>query len=101
MQKIILSISDLNKSNWTLIYRFIKEFYTKNLEYNVFNLLQKKATLRIASTALNKDVYSSYGVKLNFATLPLACETTFSIIYLKPDDKEDFSDIVPFFSNKA
>jgi CheY-like chemotaxis protein len=99
--RIVISIVELSKSNWTLIYRFIDEFYKKTLMNNVsiFNDLQEKAILTITSNDLDlaKDACSADGEKLTFEMLPNSIETTFSIIYIKQDDSEDFSYIVPFF----
>lgn len=98
MQKIILSIPELSRSNWNLVYRFIDGFYKSTLVEEVFNELQLKTTaITIANNSLDKDAYSAYGETLLFNSLPTKDKTTFSIIYLKKDDKEDFSDLVPFF----
>ncbi len=97
MKKVIVSISELSKTNWITIYKFIDGFYTNTLSENTFNQLRDKAVITKASVALDKDAYSSYGDKLTFETLPSTDEATFSLIYIKPDDKEDFSDLVPFF----
>lgn len=98
MQKIIISISELSSSNWNLIYRFIDGFYKRTLEKNVFDKLNSKPNaITIAKNSLDKDPYSAYGEKLLYNYLPPLDKTTFSVIFIKMDDKEDFSDLVPFF----
>ena len=98
MQRIIISISELSKAHWTLIYRFINGLYENTLEEKIFVELQGKAkALTITKNSLDEDAYYAYGEKLYFKTLPTSGITTFSIIYIKEDDKEDFSDLVPFF----
>ncbi len=97
--RIIISISDLDKSNWGLIYQFIKRSYdNSSIDNETFNELKKiNATLKISYKYLDKDVYSEYGNDLQFETQVNTEKTTFAILYKKLYTSRDFTNIVPFY----
>lgn len=104
MDRIIISISDLSRDNWVIIYKFIKSIVT------VANIETKKNALaslqgisygiRLNSNenpATAKDVYSLYGLEISDNSLKSFDKNTcFSILYQKENDSEDFTELVPF-----
>ena len=67
MQRVIISISAISKSNWLLIYKFIQEFYNDSSTIQTtYNELKKEKWLidLKVTPAPKKDVYSAYGKDL-------------------------------------
>lgn len=98
MSKIIIATSTLGRSNWAVIYQFIKSIVEKKTKLEILESIKKIANLRLASTHLDKDVYSLYGEEVSLEKISTLSskDTCFSIIYKKKDDREDFVELVPF-----
>lgn len=98
MSKIIIATSTLGRSNWAVIYQFIKSIVEKKTKLEILESIKKIANLRLASTHLDKDVYSLYGEEVSLEKISTLSskDTCFSIIYKKNDDREDFVELVPF-----
>lgn len=98
MSKIIIETSTLGRSNWAVVYQFIKSIVEKKTKLEILESIKKIANLRLASTHLDKDVYSLYGEEVSLEKISTLSsnDTCFSIIYKKNDDREDFVELVPF-----
>jgi hypothetical protein len=104
--RIIISIKELNKSKWGLIYQFIKRFYdNSSIDNDTFNKLKEiddetkepVAILKISNKYLDEDVYSEYDNDLKIDTQVNTEETTFAILYKKQNTSRDFTNIAPFY----
>jgi hypothetical protein len=97
-KRIIISIKELNKSSWGLIYQYIKHFYdNSSIDNETFSKLREISTLKIADRFLDINVYSEYGIDLQLTTQLNASATSFAILYQKQNTSRDFSNIVPFY----
>lgn len=102
MERIIIVISQLKKDSWNAIYNFIKCIVTNaelDLKRNALESLRKVSNgIRLnydENIGTAKDVCVLYGEK-NFIVEDLYENICFSIIYKKCDDREDFTELVPF-----
>lgn len=104
MDRLIISITKLNKKNWTILYKFIKCIVCDTgVEYkkDAYSHLNKTVLgIRLntnLSAVSSSDVYSLYGEEVSLDIIErLPSDTCFSIIYQKEDDTEDFTELVPF-----
>lgn len=104
MDRLIVSITKLNKKNWTILYNLIKSIVCDT------DLVSKKdAFLHLKEIALgirlntnlsaesSSDVYSLNGDEVSLERIVnLSTDTCFCVIYQKEDDAEDFTELVPF-----
>lgn len=104
MDRLIISITELNKKNWTILYKFIKSIVCDagvENKKDAFSHLNKTVLGIRLNTNLpaesSSDVYSLYGEEVSLDMIEnLPSETCFSIIYQKENDAEDFTELVPF-----
>ena len=103
MNRITIAVSSLSKDNWIIIYSFIKSILINTDLDSKIKAYSK--LLEIADTCLEKglpdkphydvyklDNYKDY--KLDLSSLGEG--TAFSLIFIKQDQSEDFTQLVPF-----
>ena len=106
MDRITIAVDSLSRENWIIIYSFVNCILT-----NAFFESKKRAykkLLEIAKTSLKRglpdspnsqrfDVYELDNNKDYLEDLDtLGIETVFSLLYIKYDAKEDFTQLIPF-----
>jgi hypothetical protein len=101
MQNIIISLSELSKQNWSILYKFCKSLIEKLFDEK---LLEELQTIAIISTTeqshKSKNIYSSYGktfTKDIFKSEIIDNDFSFVVIYCKKDSHRNFSNLLPFF----
>lgn len=102
MDRIVIAISKLDRNNWEIIYKFIKNIVLgadTNSKIESYKDLEKIANGVRLKTNLSPDtttdVYSLYG-EANFDVAILSKDTCFSILYKKNNNGEDLTELVPF-----
>lgn len=102
MDRIVIAISRLDRNNWAIIYKFIKNIVLDadtNSKIESYKDLEKIANGVRLKTNLSPDtatdVYSLYG-EANFDVAILSKDTCFSILYKKSNNGEDLTELVPF-----
>lgn len=92
---IIISIKELNKSTWGLIYQFIERFYEHSLiDSETFNKLKEiSAELQVKMDVKYEEVITD----LQLNTKLIKTETTFDIKYYKQDMSRDYYNLFPFY----
>lgn len=104
MDRIIISVSVLDKHGWTLLYQFMKcilhdmDEGTKRASLQCLRSVVNGVCLNpMLPASTSTDVYSLYGeAEFDDKIAQLSGNTCFSIIYNKTDDSEDFTELVPF-----
>lgn len=103
MKRIVIQLSELSHENWTCIYRFIERCRgCKQYSESDFIAMKNKG-FKIGiddNPKTNCDVCSitEEGIKeLRYETLPEKGDLIFNIIYVKTDNREEFSDFTRFF----
>ena len=103
MNRITIAVSSLSKENWIIIYSFIKSIL-RNTDLDS-KIKAYSKILEIAKTCLEKGLpdephYDVYKLDNNNDYKPdlghLGKDTVFSLIFIKQDQGEDFTQLVPF-----
>lgn len=102
MDRIVIAISKLDRNNWEIIYKFIKNIVLDadaNSKIESYKKLEKISNGVRLKTNLSPDtatnVYSLYGEAI-FDVAILSKDTCFSILYKKNNNSEDLTELVPF-----
>ena len=102
MKRIVIQLSELSHENWTNIYRFIERCFG-NKQYSKLDFVSMKnnsISIGIDENPNNCDVCSIAEegiIELQYESLPEKGDYIFNIIYVKTDEREEFSDFTRFF----
>lgn len=102
MKRIVIQLSELSHENWTHIYRFI-ERCGGNKQYSKSDFISMKnngISIGIDENPNDCNVCSIAEegiIELQYETLPENEDYIFNIIYVKTDEREEFSDFTRFF----
>ena len=102
MKRIVIQLSELSHENWNYIYRFIERCLgSKQFRKTDFDVMQNnEIKIGIDDNPTKYDVCSiiDKGIKeLRYEELAESGDYVFNIIYVKTDEREEFSDFVRFF----
>lgn len=102
MKRIVIQLSELSHENWNYIYRFIERCLgSKQFRKTDFDAMQNnEIKIGIDDNPTNYDVCSiiDKGIReLRYEELAESGDYVFNIIYVKTDEREEFSDFVRFF----
>ena len=102
MKRIVIQLSELSRENWQRIYCFIERCLgSKEYREDDFNTMKNNnIDIGIDDDPKKCDVCSikDEGVKeLQYGALPEKGDYVFNIIYVKTDEREEFSDFTRFF----
>lgn len=102
MKRIVIQLSELSRENWQRIYCFIERCLgSKEYREDDFNTMKNNnIDIGIDDDPKQCDVCSitDNGIKeLHYEALPEKGDFVFNIIYVKTDEREEFSDFTRFF----
>ena len=102
MKRIVIQLSELSRENWQRIYCFIERCLgSKDYREDDFNTMKNNnIEIGIDDDPKKYDVCSvkDEGIKeLQYGALPEKGDYVFNIIYVKTDEREEFSDFTRFF----
>lgn len=99
MKRIIIQLTALSKKQWILISGFIEKCSGRGgFNQQLFNDLKATAEIVVDDNPMDKDVATIVGLRcFNYEDFSSINDPIISIIYKKTDDREEFSDIPPFF----